>query len=111
MHLFSLSLALAIFLQVLPGATAAPYPFGAARGDYTNVGIRAVDIVSELGPQLSPNASIITQDEPEFEDLTSRYNAYRAPTFRVVVNPGVESDIAIIVNFPMAVTSCINESS
>jgi hypothetical protein len=108
MLLFSLSLVLTTFLQELPSAIAAPYPFGAARQDYTNIGIRGVDIVSDLGPQLSPNASIITPDEPEFGNLTARYSAFRAPTFIVVVNPGVESDIAIIVCFPDVVTSCIN---
>ncbi|KAK2761776.1 hypothetical protein FQN54_001604 [Arachnomyces sp. PD_36] len=94
---------LASVLQALPAVSATPYPFGAARHDFTNVAIRAADVVAELGPQLSPNASIVTQDEPEFGDLTARFSVFRKPTFMAIVNPGVESDVAIIVKYANSV--------
>ncbi|KAK2755589.1 hypothetical protein FQN54_006529 [Arachnomyces sp. PD_36] len=99
MHHLSRCFFLATFLQGLVLVTAAPYPFGAVRNDYTNVGIRAVDIITELGPQLSPNASIITQSDPEFEGLSPRYSTLQAPAFTAIVNPGCESDVAITVRY------------
>lgn len=73
------------------------YPFG-SDSDYTSVNIRAVDIVSQLGPQLSPNATIYTSASPQFANATARYSAYAEPNFTCVVEPGVESDVSKIVS-------------
>lgn len=78
-------------------ATALPYPFVVSRDDYTNINISLVDVIRNLGPQLSSNASIYASGDPRFANATARYSEFRAPNFTVVVEPGIEADVAKIV--------------
>lgn len=50
-------------------------------------------IISELGPQLSPNASILLPGSTEFTDAATRWQQYRKPDVNVVVQVTNEHDI------------------
>ena len=50
-------------------------------------------IVSELGPKLSPNATIILPKDPDFAAATQRWVEYQAPTFGAVVVVRDEQDV------------------
>lgn len=97
MHFF-IGYTLAASLAVLPHASALPYPFQRLRDGYTNIAIRGVDVLNDLGPQLSPQASIVLPTDAEFDNLTARYSEFDRPTFVAVANPGVEADVAVIVS-------------
>lgn len=96
---FSIGCTLAASLAVLPHGTALPYPFQRPRDGYTSIAIRAVDVLQDLGPQLSPQASIVLPTDPGFDNLTARYSEFDRPTFVAVANPGVEADVAVIVKY------------
>ena len=50
-------------------------------------------VLSELGPRLSPNASIILPDAAEFDAATTRWTEYQAPSFSAVVKVAIEKDV------------------
>ena len=50
-------------------------------------------IASELGPRLSPDASIILPSSEEFAEAILRWTEYRAPTFSAVVEVANEKDV------------------
>lgn len=56
-------------------------------------------VVAELGPLLSPAASIVlpTGDGTLFSDLTQRYVEVFRPEFAIVVRVGTEADVPLIV--------------
>lgn len=54
---------------------------------------RGSDIFSELGAQLSPNASIILPADPLFQIAGARWQAYSSPTYSAVVEVAVEEDV------------------
>lgn len=91
-------LALAAVLEAVSRVTGSPYPFNVARNDFSPLATRSADIIRQLGPQLSSNATILTQDDPQFINATTRWSAYHEPQISVVVNPGTEADVAAIVN-------------
>ena len=86
------------FLALVKTVTALPYPFGTTQDGITNVAIRQVDVVQELGPQLSNNATIYTASDSRWVNATARWSSFRQPTFVVVVEPGIEVDVAKIVS-------------
>lgn len=96
MHSFG-SLALAAVLAAVTRVNSSPYPFNIARNDVTPLAIRSDDVVRQLGPQLSASATIFTNSDPRFINATARWNEYSKPQIVVVVNPGTEADVAIIV--------------
>lgn len=96
MHSFG-SLALAALLAAVTRVNASPYPFNIARNDVTPLAIRSDDVVRQLGPQLSASATIFTNSDPRFINATARWSEYSKPQIGVVVNPGTEADVAIIV--------------
>lgn len=57
------------------------------------------DVVSSLGPHLSPDAVIYTPRSPSWANESSRYSTYHQPTFNYVVVPAVEEDIIITVGY------------
>lgn len=59
---------------------------------YTGVGYQA-SILSELGPKLSPNASIILPKDTNFGAATRRWVEYQAPSFGAVVVVTDEADV------------------
>ena len=50
-------------------------------------------ILADLGPLLSPKASIVLPSHPEFPSLVARWREYEAPDITVVVQIAVESDV------------------
>ncbi|KAI6349208.1 FAD-linked oxidoreductase oxr2 [Pyricularia grisea] len=59
--------------------------------------ISDAQVQRELGPQLSRNATIIGPGGPGWDDAIERFDNESRPTIRLVVVPGVESDIATVV--------------
>ena len=98
MHPF-VSLALTAVLVALSSrVNASPYPFNVARNDVSPFATRSADFIRQLGPQLSANATIYTDEDPRFINATARWSAYSNPQISVVVDPGTEADVATIVN-------------
>ena len=50
-------------------------------------------IVYELGPKLSPNATILLPKDSDFAGVTMRWVDYQAPTFRAAVVVACEEDV------------------
>jgi hypothetical protein len=50
-------------------------------------------ILANLGPLLSPKASIVHSTNPEFAGLVARWREYKGPNITVVVQVAVESDV------------------
>lgn len=50
--------------------------------------------VDELGPQLSSEASITLTDSEEFDELTARWTAWEAPSFKATVQVYTEEDVS-----------------
>lgn len=49
---------------------------------------------NELGPQLSSEASITLVGSDEFDDLTARWTAWAAPSFKAAVQVYTEEDVS-----------------
>lgn len=110
MHPFiSLTLLATIVLVTLSRVNGAPYPFNVARrNDITPlVTTRSTDLIRQLGPQLSANATIFTDDDPRFINATARWSEYSKPQISVVVDPGTEADVATIVKSHLFIHSFI----
>ncbi|KAI1498756.1 hypothetical protein F5X99DRAFT_411811 [Biscogniauxia marginata] len=52
-----------------------------------------INIVADLGPLLSPQASIVLPGEATFASLTSRWREYHAPNISAVVQVTTEADV------------------
>lgn len=52
-----------------------------------------MDILSELGPSLSSNASIFLPGSQQFTNATTRWQVYDEPNITVVVQVATESDV------------------
>lgn len=55
--------------------------------------------VDELGPQLSPGASITVAGSDEFDELTVRWTSWAAPNFQATVSVYTEEDVSSTVTF------------
>lgn len=66
---------------------------------YPSIFRRTDAIVAELGPLLSPGASIVlpTSNATLFSDLTRRYIEVMHPDFTAIVRVGAEADVPLIV--------------
>ncbi|KAL1965507.1 hypothetical protein VTN77DRAFT_5590 [Rasamsonia byssochlamydoides] len=92
----SSSLLFSFNIVALPTVTAL-YPFNIARD--TPSPPSPADIVRQLGPKLSPNATIFTQGDSRFANATACLQEYDHPGFIVVVEPGTEQDVQTIVKY------------
>lgn len=97
--MYSLRKVLVTASVLFPVIRAIPYPFNEARTDTTYLYPREVEVAQELGPQLSKNASIFTSSSSQWKSVTERWQALTSPQFSLVVEPGVESDVAKIVRY------------
>ncbi|RAH42320.1 FAD-binding domain-containing protein [Aspergillus brunneoviolaceus CBS 621.78] len=59
----------------------------------------AAEIAPRLGPLLSEGSSIFGPTDSRWASATERYDTYTEPHVEVVVQPGQESDIPIIIEF------------
>ncbi|KKK12465.1 pseudouridine synthase [Aspergillus rambellii] len=57
------------------------------------------DILTNLGPYLSPDANIYLPDAPQFAAATQRWSPYGTPNFTVVVEVAVEEDVVNTVQY------------
>lgn len=53
----------------------------------------SAEILANLGPLLSPTASIVLPGNPEFDNLTARWREYEAPEIAVAVQVATETDV------------------
>lgn len=60
----------------------------------SNSGVNVTAFVDELGPQLSSQASITLIGSEEFDELTARWTAWEAPSFRASVQVYTEEDVS-----------------
>lgn len=51
------------------------------------------DIIAELGPFLSSNASIFLPGSQQFDNATTRWQMYQDPNITVVVEVATEGDV------------------
>ncbi|KAI0384963.1 hypothetical protein F5Y04DRAFT_202214 [Hypomontagnella monticulosa] len=58
-----------------------------------------VNFLGELGPTLSPEASIILPNDTSFSSLTDRWREYHAPDIAAVVQVATEGDVQEAVGF------------
>lgn len=104
----SVSFALAAATVAVLRVTATPYPLNVARNEFSSLAIRSDDFIRQLGPQLSANATILTQDDHRFINATTRWSAYRQPQISVVVDLGTEADVATTVNHSYRLLALLN---
>lgn len=63
-------------------------------GGFTRLdSFRKRDVATTLGSKLSPNATIMFPNDPDWSNVTARWTQYLAPSFSVVVEPATEADI------------------
>lgn len=82
---------------LLAEAAALPYVFERAVNDTTALAPSQSDVHSQLGPQLSPGASIYFPNSAQFANATSRWSSYAEPQIAVVVEPATAKDVATTV--------------
>lgn len=85
-----------LLLQSL--ASASPQSCFDGLCSFTRRDLSPQQVARELGPKLSNSSSIYGPSDPRFANETARYQAYQPPVIKMVVQPGSESDIPIIVS-------------
>ena len=88
---------LVIFACIYPLTWALPFAIRALVANMTPVAPSQAEIMYELGPMLSREASIYFPGSRDFGNATERWNAYVAPDIRVVVEAGNDDDVALTV--------------
>ncbi|KAI1418448.1 hypothetical protein F5Y13DRAFT_149192 [Hypoxylon sp. FL1857] len=58
-----------------------------------------INIVADLGPLLSPQASIVLPGDAAFANITSRWREYQAPDISAVVQVAAEADVQQTVRY------------
>ncbi|KAI1777235.1 hypothetical protein F4818DRAFT_341465 [Hypoxylon cercidicola] len=58
-----------------------------------------VNLLGDLGPKLSPEASILLPGDAEFANLTSRWREWHAPNIAAVVEVATEADVQQTVRY------------
>lgn len=76
----------------------APLQVTAKRISGSGSGSNITAFVDELGPQLSSEASITLTGSDEFDELTSRWTAWEAPSFRATVQVYTTEDVSNTVS-------------
>lgn len=93
MHLLTSFAAVGFLFQAVNAGLASP-------GGFTRLNsFRKRDVATTLGPKLSPNATVIFPNDPDWSNVTARWTQYLAPSFSVVVEPATEADIVEAVRF------------
>ncbi|KAI0104017.1 hypothetical protein GGR51DRAFT_561393 [Nemania sp. FL0031] len=87
-----------VLLQSFASTTAIPYPYNLAPR-VTRHNLTSEQARSELGPQLSKQATIFGPRDSRFANTTERYQTFSPPNIQVVVQPGAESDVAKIIKY------------
>jgi hypothetical protein len=90
-----LACSLAIF-QTLGAGSTIPRYFQTA--PVTRYYLLPSQVEQELGPQLSNTTTIFGPGDSRFDNATVRWDVVAMPRVQVVIEPGQESDIPIIVS-------------
>ncbi|KAK3934355.1 hypothetical protein QBC46DRAFT_368250 [Diplogelasinospora grovesii] len=90
------SLVLALLPALVAGVITPRY---FQRAPFTRRDLNVTSVETELGALLSPNATILGPGDPSFANTTVRYSTYAVPDIEVVVVPGIESDVAVTVQY------------
>ena len=91
----SLVYSLAIF-QTLVASAVIPRYF--QKFPITRRQLNATQVEQELGGQVSNTTAIFGPDDSRYNESTARWNLFAVPQIQVVVEPGLESDIPIVVS-------------
>lgn len=70
----------------------------------------SINIIPDLGPLLSPQASIVLPGDATFVNLTRRWREYEAPTVSAVVQVAAEADVQHTVSKDYIVLSSVSHS-
>ena len=89
-----LTLALCLIQSLVAGLTPARY-FESV--PFTRRGLSVVEVQTELGALVSENTTIFGPEDPRFVDATERWSNHAVPGIEVVVVPGTEHDVSVIV--------------
>ena len=93
MHFFQPSAC--ILLHLLAGCFGKPTQVVASLDCGERLALRSSfpDIIHELGPLLSQNASVLVSDSSGFSNASQRWQGYNDPSFSAVVEVATESDV------------------
>ena len=94
---FHLIINIVVLACLCPLTRALPLALRKPVENMTPTALTQAQIVYELGPMLSRQASIYFPGSLDFANATDRWNAYAAPDIRVVVEPGSDDDVAATV--------------
>jgi hypothetical protein len=67
------------------------------RNPFTRRDLSVVQVQMELGRLLSNGSNIFGPSDPRWDNATERWNIFSKPVTEVVVQPGEESDVSVIV--------------
>lgn len=90
----SVSCYLGLFWTLAAGASIPRY---FEPNSITRRSLTSHQVQSELGVQVSNTTIIFGPGDDRFDEATSRWTGFSKPDIKVVVEPGRESDMAIIV--------------
>ncbi|KAK7906563.1 hypothetical protein PG985_016300 [Apiospora marii] len=65
----------------------------------TRADITMDQVQRELGALISSDAHIYGPDDPSFQNLTQRYQAYMPPKIQLVVQVGKEEDVSAVISY------------
>ena len=80
-----------------------PYIFERAISDTTSLVPNISNIQHQLGPLLSPGATLYFPGTSQFENATSRWSSYAEPNVAIVVESATDKDVTTTVWAPSAV--------
>lgn len=83
-------------------AIAEPYALQRSSHGFAPRAITSNQIQMDLGPQLSPNASLWFPGSDAFAEATSRWNVYGEPNISTVVEVATADDVATTVRYANA---------
>ena len=75
----------------------------------TRANLTSAQVQRELGPLLSNSSTIIGPSDPQWVEMTERWQAYKPPRFTVIVEVGVEADIPTVVRI-LRLIPCSNKT-
>ncbi|PYH77480.1 FAD binding domain-containing protein [Aspergillus uvarum CBS 121591] len=76
-----------------------PVPHYFQREALTRRDLSVSQVSRELGALVSNTTAIFGPSDPRWENATERYTTFAPPTIELVVQPGLESDIPIIIKY------------
>jgi hypothetical protein len=84
-------------LSSLPVAVSLPYSCPDGLCPRTRANVTSAQMQRELGALISSRSNIYGPNETAFAEFTSRYQAYMPPRPQLVVQVGLEEDVAQVV--------------